>query len=297
MQRPIAYPSTFDEISAYSKAKAVSGLVARQRFAQYALLRTICLSRELSSRLVLKGGNALNTFHATTRSSRDLDFSTLSDVTVAELERGLNGAKRPIQQEMKVQFRLRETYQTTDENPPGHPSGPFRKIRVEVEFALQDEADLQLRFDQGQGLPKGHPNVIPLEISLGEVICECDEVDLGGANRLQVCSINDIVAEKLRGLLQQVTRGTNRDQDVLDIAAILRETPPLDPERVSRFLLEKAPVRNVEATRAAFRNPQVQALARENYDRLRQTANPFIEFDEAFAAVMGLVDSLAIPEG
>jgi hypothetical protein len=39
---------------------------------------------------------------------------------------------------------------------------------------------------------------------------------------LQLCTIEDITAEKLRSLLQQVTKGTPRKQDVLDLAMFLQ---------------------------------------------------------------------------
>lgn len=56
---------------------------------------------------------------------------------------------------------------------------------------------------------------------------------LAGSLPLRVSTAEDIVAEKLRALLQQALRNRTRRQDLLDIAALLRAGVPLDPARVA----------------------------------------------------------------
>lgn len=85
-------------------------------------------------------------------------------------------------------------------------------------------------------------------MSLNEPICRTVEIDIASSNPLQVCQLEDIVAEKLRALLQQPLRNRHRPQDVLDICVAVLENPNLDVKLVAEFLLEKANARDVPIT-------------------------------------------------
>jgi hypothetical protein len=65
----------------------------------------------------------------------------------------------------------------------------------------------------------------------------------------------------------------------------------------AEFLLEKAKARNVPVSRVAFHHEEIRSRAFEGYNGLRETTRgPFIEFEEAFAIVLNLVDRLPLPE-
>lgn len=120
---------------------------------------------------------------------------------------------------------------------------------------------------------------------------------VGPELRLRVATIEDIVAEKLRALLQQPLRKRQRRQDLLDIAVIVTQQPSLDRQRVSQFLLVKSAARDVVATRSAFHHDEVIRRARIDYDELRITTRAsFIDFDEALASLFKLVAELHIPQ-
>jgi len=288
------YPKKISEIDPYAKKERIDRSVARQRFAQYALLVAFSISRELSSALALKGGNALNAFWTPNRSTKDLDFSVRQAMTLRDFEAKLSGTFRRVQDELGIIFRVQTGRQNDDDNPPGGP--PFQILRMRVAFALRDEYGLGSRLEAGEDLPNDPANFVPIEIAFGECICETVPIAIDGHFPLQVCTLEDIMAEKLRSLLQQVTRGTTRKQDVLDLAVILRAETAYDVQKVSTFLQQKAPVRNVSATKSALRDPAVKEQAGVDYDSLSQTAKVFIPFKEAFNLVMGLVDSLLIPD-
>jgi predicted nucleotidyltransferase component of viral defense system len=138
---------------------------------------------------------------------------------------------------------------------------------------------------------------VPIEISLNEPICGAVNVDVQSANPLSVCQLEDIVAEKLRALLQQPIRNRTRPQDVLDIAVVLREKPALDADLVAEFLISKAAARHVSVSKLAFHEEEIRSRARGNYDGLKETTRKvFIVFDEAFADLLTFVDRLRIPE-
>lgn len=57
---PTGYPTSFVELDSWAKKRGVTLAEARQRFAQYAILRAIASSSTLRVLLVFKGGNALD---------------------------------------------------------------------------------------------------------------------------------------------------------------------------------------------------------------------------------------------
>ena len=110
-------------------------------------------------------------------------------------------------------------------------------------------------------------------------------------------TIEDIVGEKLRALLQQPIRERNRQQDLLDIAVIVREKTVLDRAKVAEFLQAKAAARGVPVSKAAFRNPEVAEWARRDYAALAATTRTiFIPFNDALATVLAFTDELSIPD-
>ena len=286
------YPKKISEIDPYAKREGIDRSVARQRFAQYGLLKAFSYSKELSSALALKGGNALNAFWILNRSTRDLDFSINKQITLQEFETRLNGTFKKAQTDLGILFRIQRGRKDDDPNPPSGPT--FQVLRMRVAFALDGEFDLTRRIESGTDLELD--NTVPLEVAADECVCETVQVQVDGLYPLKLCTIEDIMAEKLRSLLQQILRGTTRKQDVLDLAVIIQEGIPFDLGKVSEFLRQKAPMRHVIAVKTQFKDPRVKALASTDYETMRGNAKVFIPFEEAFTMVMGLVDSLAIPD-
>jgi predicted nucleotidyltransferase component of viral defense system len=169
------------------------------------------------------------------------------------------------------------------------PSGGSARVR----YALPDDRRNRQLIQQD----KSSNAIVPLDVSLNEPICRIVEVDIASSNPLQVCQLEDIVAEKLRALLQQPLRNRHRPQDVLDICVAVQENPALDLNLTAEFLLEKAKARNVPVSRAAFHQEEIRGRAFEGYNELKETTrSAFIEFEEAFAIVLSLVDGLRLPD-
>jgi predicted nucleotidyltransferase component of viral defense system len=161
-----------------------------------------------------------------------------------------------------------------------------------VGYALPDDRKNQERMLQGVSVS----TVVPFDISLNDVICATENIDLDGTHSLQVCTVEDIVAEKLRALLQQIPRNRMRRQDVLDIAMILAGQQP-DRAKIATYLLQKASARNVPVSKSAFRDKEIRSRAIVDYATLESTVRkPFIPFEEAFAKVMCFVECLGIPD-
>ena len=285
----VNYPTTYQGIQGWAKENGTSPSEARERFVQYVILRAITNSRMLGSILVFKGGNALDFIWQPNRSTKDLDFSSLDsglreEQLRAALQQGLDAMWRVFDVALRVQRLNRQ--------PPGE-GKTFVTYDVTIGYALPDDTNNRKRLEQGQP----SKSVIPLDISLNEPICDYQPVDIQAAQPLRVSTLEDIVAEKLRSLLQQLLRDRQRRQDLLDIAVLLRRHVKLDRARVAEYLKRKAEARNVPVSRAAFNNPEIARRARVDYGALQQkTRRTFIPFDEALAELLAFVQQLDIPE-
>jgi predicted nucleotidyltransferase component of viral defense system len=262
---------------------------AKFRFAQYGILQAVADSRTLSQILAFKGGNALDFIWQAYRSTKDLDFSSQDETLTAEkIRRYLTPSLDRVSRDMGVLYRI----QTMEQQPPGS-NRSFITFEGTIGYALPDQQRNRLLIQRG----KSSNAVVRLDVSLNEPICRFVEVDLASSNPLRVCRLEDILAEKLRALLQQPLRNRFRPQDVLDICVVVQRNPELNLSLLAECLLEKATARNVPVSRAAFHQEEIRRRAFEGYDGLRETTRgPFVEFDEAFAIVLDLVHRLPLPD-
>ena len=141
--------------------------------------------------------------------------------------------------------------------------------------------------------------VIRMGISFGDVVCEHETRTLAANMKkgVRVCSLEDIVAEKLRALLQQPIRNRNRRQDAYDLAFVVtRAGEKLNRAKVSRFLKVKCTARQIEPRKSAF-NDDIRERAEFEYDKYisERTGAEFIPFETAWNHVLELVASLDLP--
>ncbi len=284
------YPARLDEIAGWANEHHVPAEESRKRFVQGAILRAVASSNSLRNSLAFKGGNALDFVWQSNRSTADLDFSSLdSQLDEGQLEKLLGGALDGVGRQLGIVFRVHKVKR----NPPG-PDRTFVTFEARVGYALSDDAR-NLEF-----LRAGRPStlVIPVEVSINEPICATENVDVRASQMLKVCTLEDIIAEKLRSLLQQPIRKRQRRQDLLDIAvALKRSGASLNRERIAQFLKTKAEARDVRVSRSAFRDDAVRELARKDYDALSSTTRElFVPFDEAYSLLLEFVAQLPIPD-
>jgi predicted nucleotidyltransferase component of viral defense system len=243
----------------------------------------------LSSILVFKGGNALDFVWRPNRSTKDLDFSSLeASLTEESLRTLLTGGLDGVSRQTGVLLRT----QAIKRKPPGEDK-TRATWAVNIGYALPDDTALRLRLETVQGSPQ----IVPVEISINEEVCGYEDVDFGSHQPLRVSTLEDIVAEKLRALLQQVTRKRDRRQDLLDIAVLLRSDASLNLKLVAEYLLRKGQAREIVVSKAAFHNPEVRSRAHSDYSALETTTRRlFVPFEEAWTLIEDLIQRLDLPE-
>jgi predicted nucleotidyltransferase component of viral defense system len=281
------YPVSFSAITAWAAENNIRVSEARLRFAQYGVLQSIAGSQVLSSSLVFKGGNALDFVWQPNRSTVDLDFSSRdSGLTIERIRTYFEPSLRRVSTASGALYRL----QRLEQQPPGE-GRSFITFNVSIGYALADDLRNQQRIREGK------PSMarIPVEISLNEPICAAEEIELASANSLQVSTQEDIIAEKLRALLQQVPRNRTRPQDVLDIVVALNRGAYLRPDVVADFLRRKAASRNVEVSMNLFLAEELWSRAEQGYAELQSTARDlFVPFGVAKEILLAFIATLPL---
>lgn len=283
------YPISLAELESWRLARNITSEEARKRFVQFIVLDMIARAPWVEE-VAFKGGNALRYAFGNPRSTIDLDFTAMSgfpdDETVIRTR--LDSALIHSMSLHSVKARSQSIHRNPKDARATHPT-------YDITIAYQFPGDRRFAdFERASNIP----TVVRVEISLNDLVCDAVPCGFGegATHTLRVCSLEDIVAEKLRALLQQPIRNRSRPQDVYDIARTCRvEGAALDRAKVSQYLLRKSAIRGVTVARAAF-DDSVRRRAMQEYGHLFEATDPHhIPFDEAWRQVLQLVHALDIP--
>jgi predicted nucleotidyltransferase component of viral defense system len=248
------YPQSLSDVASWARLNGVTIEEARQRFAQFVVLCGVASVRSLRDYLVFKGGNALDFVLQPNRSTIDLDFSLDMEggealASAREIQNALTVGIRQV----APRFGMALAIHSVKQQPPGEEK-TFITFEARIGYALPDERQLLIRMANNQT----SPHVLAIDISINEPIFASTTFKIAeGFGSLRIGVLEDIVGEKLRSLLQQPIRNRNREQDLLDIAVVVRANESIDRQDVATALQLKAQARNVPVTRKAFRNPEV----------------------------------------
>lgn len=284
------YPTSPEEIDPWRRRHEVPAEEARKRFMQYVVLESIAADHSLAGSIVFKGGNALRFIYGNRRSTLDLDFTARGafpddDQRIrTQLDNALRFAFTRFRVKAKCQRVRRNPRDLTKTTPT---------YDISVGYLLPTDRQYQ-NFDE----LKSVVTTVDVEISINEVVCEAVARSLHpGGPVLYVCSLEDILAEKLRALLQQPIRKRSRPQDVFDIASMIHQAGSgPDIARISGFLINKAAARDIQARKGSF-DDAVRSLAVVDYEAQIDPKTPgYIPFDEAWSQVLKFVSKLEIPD-
>lgn len=258
------------------------------------VFRAIAISDKLSSEWVLKGGNALKYVFQSPRASVDLDFTEMDNYSgVAEEE--LQGLLDKLCQELDR--CLHEVNQ----------SGTYADIRVQsseikpanVELRENPAFEIKIGYSKKADRSSPYSDVVKLEITLNDIICETTQHEIDG-NRIQSSTLNDIIAEKLRALIQQISRNRYRPGDIFDIWFFHTHLQHLfDYDKISDYLLRKSvdKIDRGQVTKSVLLSDDVKKRAEEGFDNVeeRVTGIDFPTFEEAYSEYEKVVNKLTIP--
>lgn len=141
---------------------------------------------------------------------------------------------------------------------------------------------------------------VEVQVTLCERVCHTALARIGRVPVL-AATVDDLVADKLKVLLQQRRRHKVRHSDVYDLWFALVEAPFVpDPDTVREALLVKLESwpEYLPLYASAFREEAVRTFAEQGYRNLRaeQPDLPFAPFDVVWRAIQSFVDAMGLPE-
>ncbi len=274
------------DFQAWEDAAAQDRQTQQERIASEIFLAALGSTENFRTKIFLKGGILVGAVYESGRNTADLDFSTTLEPSKdflekleAELVKALPAASAQVGSPnilMKVQsVKYRPRADTFIEaNAPA----------IEVKFAYAERGTKgEARFNKGIST-----TVLYADISFNEEIVEVQEIRIGDTGlSFYAYSKCDLIAEKLRSILQQKLRQRNRRQDIYDLWFLLENHPVSDLERVEikTVFQQKCHSRHIAPDKGSLEDEEVIERSKAEWDSLANEVEFLPTFDDAFRIV------------
>jgi hypothetical protein len=269
----------------------------RDRQVTEIVLASIGVAPNLKNTLVLKGGAVMALAFKSERVTGDVDFSADADPEAfAQLVVQELNALLPRTAITLGYIDLLCRVQSVKKMPKAKnfEDHDFPALLVRIGSAVRGTGE-EKRLDAGQAT-----RVLDMEISFRDQVYTFQELSLTDAGvAVRAFTLHELIAEKLRALLQQPIRNRYRRQDVYDIA-FLAETNLLDDDdraKILMTLVEKCRTRSIEPDITSIDDPEIVKRAQADWDTLKLELSDLPPFEERFAIVRELYASLPWQSG
>ena len=284
-----------DRIETLDLPAWVAGAQANQRpfrEAVHIILTAIGTSTALRSKMIMKGGMLMAIRYESMRFTRDVDFSTHArymkgdeEALLDELDRQITSANQQLPYDTMCHR------QRTKMAPVPPEDNEFPGMKLNLGYAPRSNWRQMDRLLNGQS-----PNVVEIDHSYNEAVFDVEVLQLTDGDEIRAYSLTNLMAEKMRSLLQQPVRKRDREQDVYDLNLLIGTVQPLnDNERAQlvKLIADSCASRNIEVDANALRNPVVRAMAEKGYANLQPTiGGPLPPFNEAYQVVQDFFEGL-----
>ena len=253
--------------------------------ARRAVLAALQAEPDLTRDYALKGGLVLQRIYGSPRVSHDIDLNHV-EPHPNEISEAYTATLQDVAD--RLADRVAETA----------PASGLASARVEVQKWSQALPTVFLlvhyRTEAGEA---GH---VEVQVTLCERVCEAVPARIDGVP-VRASGLNDLVADKLKVLLQQPHRHEARHADVYDLWFSLAQAPLCaDPARVRSALETKLQVwpELLPLRAGAFREMAVRTFAEQGYKKIQseQPDLPFAPFDVVWAEILAFVDRMELPD-
>lgn len=134
-----------------------------------------------------------------------------------------------------------------------------------------------------------------MDISFKEPVINVQVLGVGdGAESIFAYSTEELIAEKLRALVQQKLRNRRRRQDIYDIDWLIQNVP-LDDAAKARILSafqEKAEARETPVSMDSLDDPEIKERASADWNTLALELGDLPDFNELYDRVRAFFKSL-----
>lgn len=257
-----------------------------ERQATEVFLAALAMAEPYAHQVFLKGGILMGVVYGSPRQTGDIDFTTIIDPEPGIAERlaeALNANFPRAAAELGYPDLLCNV-QSWRYFPKGEdfPKNDGPAVKLGIGYARRGSKQ-EPHWARGKA-----PDKLEVDISFKEPVGAIQVVRLAETNfRVKAYSLLDLMAEKLRALLQQEGRNRFRRQDIYDLDALLQRFSLDDEEkqRLLDLLQTKCTARGVTASAEALSQPEIVRRARSEWHTLALEIGEVPDFDACFARV------------
>lgn len=280
------------DVRAWVEAARSDPTLYRDRQVTEIVLAAIGLTPSLSKTLVLKGGAVMALAFKSIRVTGDVDFTSMAEP--ADLTKSISDELNEVLPRAAIKLGYPDILcrvQTVRKMPraKNFEDHDFPALRVRIGSAKRGTGE-ETRLLEGMA-----SRVLDVEISFRDQVYAFQELNLTGAGvAVRAFTIHELIAEKLRALLQQPVRNRHRRQDVYDIAYLLDDHvfDAADKRTILDTLIEKCRSRNIDATSDSMDDPEIMTRAQADWDTLALEIGDLPPFKDRFALVRDFYGSL-----
>lgn len=256
-------------------------------------LTALGMTHPYGHQVFLKGGILMGVVYQSPRQTGDVDFTTILDPDpgIAELigealDKALPRAAADLGYP-ELMCRVQSSkYEPSRERFPKD-DGPALKLKIG--YALRGSRQ-QANFERRRA-----SDVLEVDISFREPVGAIQVVNFGDTGGHVVAySLLDLMAEKLRALLQQEKRNRFRRQDIYDLDILIGRFhfDGEEKKRLIDLLMEKSNARDVLPKIDSLAQPDIVRRAREEWESLGLEVGLIPDFDGCFYRVNEFYRSL-----
>ena len=267
------------------------------RQAIHLILLAISRDKSLSQNLIIKGGIALSLAYGSERYTTDLDLSSLDNMEVLSKEElELKLSKQITAVVALSDYNLKLVVHSIKYQPKDPSKVKFPAYKARIGYADSTNQNAIKRLDNKQS-----PNIVELDISFNERVSVSDTENFKLTDRLNVLcySLEQLVAEKYRSILQQVVRTRSRRQDIFDIHYLLNQEKSLlylneTKKTVLDKLIKCSEGKGIEAylNQSGMRDEEIKNLSLKDFHTLSLEIDVDIPPEDMYTVVQDYFESL-----
>ena len=263
----------------------------RRRQAIELILNAIAAKSPLNKKMFLKGGILMGLAYDSPRQTVDVDLTTnlKAKEGVGEWIREQLGEELPRVANRLGYDKFVIAIQSAKWQGGANPEAmEFPALRMKVGYALRDT-------NQEKALMRGRAaEVIGIDISFNEHLGHIQILEITGGQELFAYGLADIIAEKYRAVLQQVTRNRSRRQDIFDLDLLISGNEIDDELRMQilEIFFEKCRSRHLEPTRTSLDTSEVRGRSGAGWETMELEMGEIPDFEGCFARVSRFYESL-----
>lgn len=279
------------DVTAWVERVARDPVAYRQRQTVEIVLNAVAMTAPLNTELVLKGGILLGLVYGSPRQTTDIDLTAAFavDDDVDDRIRTLLDSAFPRAAASLGYPDLIVRTQSIRRLPAHiHRKADFPALKLKIAYAGRGT-------NEERALRDGKASsVVDVDISFNEPLNHVQVLELTGGQALYAYGLIDLIAEKFRALLQQVSRNRYRRQDVYDLDVLIRDhlQEGVAPRDVLEAVLKKCAARRIRPNRSSLDDIEVKTRAGRDWDTMQLELDVLPAFEDCYSRVADFYRSL-----